>query len=109
MISPPHCTHSFSDTLLTKTFPLLVAIFAAWIVPQCGAVMAGDRLAAIFTVAFYLSIRTLPSPLTESPYCALLLESRNGGLVIGYVVAIAILFLASRQFSIDRRPKPKNG
>ena len=30
-------------------------------------------------------------------------------LVIGYVVAIAILFLASRQFSIDRRPKPKNG
>jgi hypothetical protein len=31
--------------------------------------MAGDRLAAIFTVAFYLSIRTLPSPLTESPYC----------------------------------------
>ena len=26
-----------------ETFPLLVAIFAAWIVPQCGAVMAGER------------------------------------------------------------------
>jgi len=69
--------------------------------------MAGDRLAAIFTVAFYPS--ALPSSLTESPYCALVLESRNGELVIGYVVAIAIVFLASRQFSIDRRPKPKNG
>jgi hypothetical protein len=38
-----------------ETFPLLVAIFAAWIAPQCGSVMAGDRLAAIFTVAFYPS------------------------------------------------------
>ena len=38
-----------------ETFPLLVAIFAAWIAPQCGSVMAGDRLAAIFPVAFYPS------------------------------------------------------
>jgi len=73
-----------------ETFPLLVAIFAAWIAPQCGSVMAGDRLAAIFTVAFYPS----------APYRR---RSRKAH------IAIAIVFLASRQFSIDRRPKPKNG
>src|SRR6516164_10599648 len=81
MISPPHCTHSFSDSLLTKRFLYSSSTRRYFCSLDSSPVWLSDGRGSPrgHLHRGLLSIRTLPSPLTESPYCALVLESRNGG------------------------------
>src|SRR5262249_51882807 len=91
------------------TFPLLVAILKFAITPQYDPLMASDRICCLSPPCPRSQLSIDPQrtvAINRKPTIAdLRWRAPMAALVIGYVVAIAIVFFASRPLSINRPRK----